>query len=824
MLTVWLILAVAARGATGDDNWQFQQNFGTDLPADWIAYTGRGAIYFAFSDFVESKVEIYTTYYNNRTYLGKLAVLYDGRKGFGNTIDMHGTHNTGPMLFVTQRDGDTGVGSAYVFSGEWNKWTQIQQLLPPDRFLSHSDFGSSISVDKASLLTAVVGCPRCNDTEHAGQVYVYSATSPSARVWTNTQVLTAQYYDFEEDPLKVTYFLGDSVLVSGGVILGRGLKFNGRTGLQAVVAFTRDPVNKIWSQQQVIYGASDAENFDVHGHTIVVGMPGLEVRGMIGAGAVEILYPNTKEYGTASASRIDVQNHPLHPRGMQWSSRQVLTEDDPTAHGNFGSDLSLYEDQLIVGEQGASRIHVFARPSISSHWSQRQIISPSIPMNFFSDNYLNGANLVTVGFPIREDNTFVPSVELYSEDTAWECLVVTLEDAFGDGWSSARLQVETPSGDLDYFSSYCNYPNPFTFRYCPLFAKDGGTYTFSVPDALKKEFYWELRWRVYEERSGQTFIGNYATIMEFYFDTSEVAFVDRSITLPLPEVASCSFCREYTEEEAPGVGDSSSWQYMTMHASPESPWFDPGYKGAGYVLSDTQGRKAIFMGTMCAGEIERNCWLDLPDGTYVLRIAGDLGSSAANHSWSFCGLEKESSSSSHVLFTVENSECTVVAFYSLDTYCHDPLNAFVSLDGESLIVRTEEDLAPLLSAYDRAQFSYAFSDAVMGLGVKDIAVTAVVAGSSAEEIRIKFTLVLDTLGQGYDPRDYDSMLSMTNAIIDGIQQAVDTGDVVRALQSSSMVPESTFFRTSIAASVSYIGMMRINLVQFTSNFEEQYVF
>ena len=84
---------------------------------------------FAFSDFVQSKVSIYASYYEDSSYkLGKLTDIEGDGNGFGNMLDLAGDHTTGKMLFVAEKENTVGEGSAYIFSGKWDQWTNVRTI------------------------------------------------------------------------------------------------------------------------------------------------------------------------------------------------------------------------------------------------------------------------------------------------------------------------------------------------------------------------------------------------------------------------------------------------------------------------------------------------------------------------------------------------------------------------------------------------------------------------------------------------------------------------------------------------------------------------
>ena len=64
------------------------------------------------------------------------------------------------------------------------------------------------------------------------------------------------------------------------------------------------------------------------------------------------------------------------------------------------------------------------------------------------------------------------------------------------------------------------------------------------------------------------------------------------------------------------------------------------------------------------------CWQDLKDGEYVLRVGGALDSRALGHTWSFCG--KTGGVQVELIFEVKGKTCVPRVGLSKDHYCAVP--------------------------------------------------------------------------------------------------------------------------------------------------------
>jgi hypothetical protein len=647
------------------------------------------------------------------------------------------------------------------------------------------------------------------------------------------------------------------------------------------------------------------------------------------------LFAKSQTYSTTSSSSSSSSK--LTPRGLTWSTRQILypPEGSVIAKSNFGSDLSIYRNTLIIGEQGTSRIYYYSRPYINNGdsngngvttiglWSHQQTLLPSRPdILFYSDNYLSHSSLMTLGLislPYTSQLSSI-SMDFRINNQDWHCLLLTLEDIFGDGWGSdVYLALTTPLGSKFLYTMVMTSfetPNPFVIRYCPdemeydhylsSASSSSGTTTTTYLIEIERgnqstanigPFFWEIQYRTQIERDegssgeGETGVvyGSYGTKVRYTFnwDTKSFEYLSSSRSLPSPTSlalaasssassassnsnnttnssstppTSCQSCRVYAQSEihysGALVSDVSNWRYLNMFTNtPSLPWYnqqDP-YHSTQYYLSDMYGTKLIYSGTMCLEDINQpdngiihSCWLDIPsDGTYLLRISGALYTAPSNsssssleaagspsvslstHSWNFC--HQSGYVNSHIYFTVSNSglNCVINGIYPLDTYTSSRLQSFILIDGIFTIAREiqsvpDENSEVFLTAADRSLFSQALTSVLWNISPRDISVQQEVhVPVLAKYLNdVTFTLILNiqtasstslSLEEEYDEmkaKDYYYMKSLAQEIIDQIKEGVVNKNILRVLQSTTLVPSSEFFRKAVSLTVKEDMVMR----------------
>jgi hypothetical protein len=639
---------------------------------------------------------------------------YVPHEGFGASVSYLQDHVIDHQLFIGAVASYTAPvgcnpsstlnnGKVYIYHGEYTKWTASQILLPPAKFYEQSFFGKNIDSDRALLHTLVVGCPGCNYTTNSGAIYVYGAT-PSASFWSETQVLTPSSgkTHLANNIVRIhnKLILGDS---NGHAIIWRNLPQRGNDDDDRISRELPDrpspppppPLPPRWSQQQYLVPKTfSLSSLDVFDDTIVIGSTDAPYGVFANAGSVLVYYPNSPEFGY----------HPKKPTPMQWSLHQTLFPPSPASNVQFGKKVSIAADRMYI-LSGSSIGYLYSRPERTGYWSLQQTISHGATT---IGTVLEGSTIYSLV------NSLTYALEVHDQSNNWNCLIVSVEDQFGDGWDNAMLTVSTPEGPKkDEFHPTCDLPNPFQFRYCPS-KPERGIYSFHVPDALKSKFHWEILWRVFLESTGEWITGTWDTVMDFEWEPTHNAFQTVHIHKPLPNNDTCTPCpTRPTMKPTPTLrhlkgstahpsispaptlettGGANVWQYILVDGGTDD-WYVPLQRSTRYYLSDIDGRRLISSGTLCPSDLSTSklCWADVPDGEYVLRVGGALNSFSGTHTFKWCKSLNPIPAQSQVIVRVTERDCHFLSYFSRDDFCGRELDYDVIVEFELFILGVSGD-------------------------------------------------------------------------------------------------------------------------------------
>lgn len=590
--------------------------------ADSIDFTSRGVTTGAFAS-LDSSIHIFSAYYHvNKTEWTQTAQLIppDNEKtGFGADVRFV-QHSSYTNILLVGRVDEHKKGSLYAYEGTWSSWTQTQLLTSAAHF--HKNFfASSIAsyqISGSSTAHAVAGCEGCNVTLQSGLLYAFQYTSSQ---WSETQQLVGP---------PSTYRNGMSVRMDDRILLSRAYAFTEDLDLTHQVLYFHADSNYRWSYQQTLQPENgfDVGAMDIAGEVAALSTPGSEVDGIAGAGMVYVYTTNT--------ASISTQSTPVFGYA-KWSQYQVLTAPIPTKAHYYGQNVKLNAGNLFVGTPENSTVYVY-RQQRSFLWTLQQVIRRD--RDHFGPMYPSATSLA-----ITSSDYYV---ELLTDTSSWKCLLISLEDQFGDGWDAAKLQISSEYG-IETFSPTCDM-NPQVFRYCPEDSSFGGTYTLSVINATMAQFYWEILWRVTSEADSREVAGTHVTTMSYFFNSTTHTFHHvSSASLPVPECGSCN------------VGSALPINTSTS----ASNWYNGNMTSTYYYISTSNGYKLLASGTTCV--YDGRCGVAVADGDYILRVGGALHRDRASHSLHFCGIS--ASSQSQVLFSVANGICHTYSVSSKSEFC-----------------------------------------------------------------------------------------------------------------------------------------------------------
>ncbi|CAE7409873.1 unnamed protein product, partial [Symbiodinium microadriaticum] len=698
-----------------------------------------------------------------------------------------------------------------------------QKLSPPAEFAEQNFYGHGMHMDRTNIRQLAVACSGCNVSHtDSGAIFIYEATRPEALQWTQGAVLT---------PSSELKLLGQSTVSttanSVGVRMDRDklvAAANTRQDLPVGVVFSKE--NGKWSQQQTLaMGSTVATDYvhaiDIYDETIVLGAhkrvnKDIYTSTTVSIGAVGIFYPSTDKFGLRPKGK---------PQPVQWSLQQLLLPPTSVSSSDpeFGYSVSMDQNRLAVSPRinTFKNVYLYERKHVGGKWSLQQSIgihSEVDRIDFYGSTLLLDVNGI---------------VNIVDETADWDCLVVSLEDHFNDGWDTAKLHVDVPGGDKDSFANRCDTPNPFQFRYCPADKADTGLYKFSITDGVKAKFHWELIWRVYEESTGTWYTGNWDTKMDFEWNSENAQFTHKKIEHDLPNNITCKVCKSKPTEKpssrlrqlkskdstqsptvspAPTVLTSVTiqpWQQLTLKAA-TGDWFDAQHRGTSYYISTVDGKRLLSTGTMCPWEttITKTCWEDYPDGDYILRVGGALDR-VATHDFTYCNSVNDLTQESQILFRVAGGDCSIVSHVKSSYFCKNTVGV-VQLSILEISLVGVGDAA--LTATEYASVSSAVANVLPGVSASDVKVTSAVYDGASWSVTVE--VMANSQRTGYDFTDAEAVEAWEAATLSKVQseaggQAILTSlfaeERATALHSATAVSVNRFYLSGSSVDIPLDG-------------------
>lgn len=234
---------------------------------------------------------------------------------FGQSVSIFG--NTA-AIGVRQDDGQKGA--VFIYNKTSQGWVESFKIVAGDG-ASGDQFGYDVDLFEDYL---VVGCPFDNDGVFTdkGSVYVFKRSGNS---WAQqTKLLPSDVAQSDQFGISVSI---DSIRIVAGVTHGDGVVAN------SGAAYIFKLENDVWTQEAKIFASNGAEpnqfgtSVTISGNKVVCGDLAL----------------NSNMGGAYFFLRT----------GSSWQEIQIITPADGAASDNFGNDLDLYKNYLIVG----SRFH-----------------------------------------------------------------------------------------------------------------------------------------------------------------------------------------------------------------------------------------------------------------------------------------------------------------------------------------------------------------------------------------------------------------------------------------------------------------------------------
>lgn len=153
----------------------------------------------------------------------------------------------------------------------------------------------------------------------------------------------------------------------------------------------------------------------------------------------------------------------------------------------------------------------------------------------------------------------------------------------------------------------------------------------------------------------------------------------------------------------------------------------------------------------------KQCWVDLPDGYYNIRVGGALLPDPSLPKWTFCRSANLIATQTQISVKIQDGECTALSRHARSSYCEKTI-ATASLLIEFMILGVAADS---LASDDIHALKSAISYAFPGLSVDDVNLASVVPSSGGLFVSadVQFTSAM-----GYDVLTIDGIEAVTQTV------------------------------------------------------------
>lgn len=273
---------------------------------------------------------------------------------FGNSSSIYGD-----ILAIGSRY-DDNHGTVHIYENSDNGWI-AKQIITSDDISDNDDFGYAVSLYGDYLL---VGANRASSNgDNNGCAYIFKKE--------NGQFIQKQKLEHNEVS-KTGLNFGESVSLYGTIAVV-GCPF----GTSSVVAstgtvyvFEKNSSDETWTRKQII-SKSDLESHDNFGSSVAIYDDTIVIGSFMNNG-------NVANSGSAFVYKKD--NLAI------WQFEDKLISDDGSSFDMFGSDVSIYEDRIVVGTRYSNdnvnnkgTVYIYERDD--STWDQvdklRQVVDDS---------------------------------------------------------------------------------------------------------------------------------------------------------------------------------------------------------------------------------------------------------------------------------------------------------------------------------------------------------------------------------------------------------------------------------------------------------------
>ena len=403
--------------------------------------------------------------------------------GFGEVVSINGDYIA--VGVPREQEDENGLnpllwaGAAYIFKKEGDFWSEQQKVVSPDRSVA-DQFGSKIVIGDGNVFISSTFEDEdengLNSLGAAGAVYVYSIQDET---WQFSQKLVSS------DRQVAAHFGSD--LACQNDILVIGCENHNQVG----AAFIFEPEANTWSQQGILV-PSDGANNDAFGISVSIS------NNVIVVGSYYEDEDINQENSIPAAGAAYIYEY-----DDEWSEVQKMVASDRSQDLQFGSDVSIYEETILIGAIGYDE--------------------ESINMVGAAYIFNTCATLIIDEVPDASTACEGESISLFASsnlgDINWYESSADSEPIFiGNEFNSSELEAGTSSFWIEAVNENCVTPRvEIEIEVLPqpdlivdeteLSVCEGNAAMFSASTSSENEIFW------YESEDAQTFVSSGNTLL-----------------------------------------------------------------------------------------------------------------------------------------------------------------------------------------------------------------------------------------------------------------------------------------------------------------------
>ena len=346
---------------------------------------------------------------------------------------------------------NTVVGTLSTDKYDYSQSSSGQQKITASDGSSTEYFGRrcAISGDKMVVTAS-------SDNSHQGAAYIFTK---SGTTWSEQQKLTGSGLSSSTEPQ-----FGYGADISGNYAIV-GAYEEDTDGTNAGGAYIFNFSGGTWTQQARIV-SSDIAAGDVFGYAVgidgdyaIVGAQSADPGGSSNAGASYIF----KRSGTS------------------WTQQVKLTASDAAAGDDFGRDVAIKGDYVIVGCYSGEAAYIFKKDTGAETWTQKAILTASDAggTDYFGDNVSMSGDYVIVGAKVNDSSkgaAYIFMKDTGAETWTQQAKLIASDAANSDqfGWS---VSID---GDLAIVGSLNDDDGGSSSGSAYVFARDGTNWSQQV--------------------------------------------------------------------------------------------------------------------------------------------------------------------------------------------------------------------------------------------------------------------------------------------------------------------------------------------------------